>query len=76
MGPPMRDGNTPYGRKKVFFEEKKFFIHARFREEDNVGACCNIARGVGCNTITAAMAERVRAWDTLTMFEATVWGRS
>ena len=27
-------------------------------------------------TITAAVAEWLRAWDTLTMFEATVCGRS
>ena len=29
-----------------------------------------------CNTITASVAEWLRAWDTLTMFEATVCGRS
>ena len=28
------------------------------------------------NYVTAAVAEWVRAWDTLTMFEATVCGRS
>ena len=31
---------------------------------------------LSCNLITAAVAEWLRAWETLTMFEATVCGRS
>ena len=31
-----------------------FFYSYKFRERDNVGACCNICLGVGCNTYGGA----------------------
>ena len=29
-----------------------FFYNYKFRERDDVGACCNTCLGVGCNTLT------------------------
>ena len=28
-----------------------FFCNYKFRERDDIGACCNICLGVGCDTI-------------------------
>ena len=35
-----------------------FFYNYKFREGDDVGACCNIVLGVGCNTDYS-----VHSWD-------------
>ena len=37
-----------------------FFYNYKFRERDDVGACCrpNIALGVGCNTLTVEQIGR------------------
>ena len=35
-------------RYTVFFYNYTY----KFRERDDVGACCNICLGVGCNTVT------------------------
>ena len=29
-----------------------FFYNYKFRERDDVGACCNTSLGAGCNTVT------------------------
>ena len=35
-----------------------FFYYYKFRERDYVGACCNIALGAGCNTLTVEQIVR------------------
>ena len=36
-----------------------FVYNYKFRERDDVGACCNIALGVGCNTLTVEQIGRI-----------------
>ena len=36
-----------------------FFYNYKFRYRDDVGACCNIAIGAGCNTLTVEQIVRI-----------------
>ena len=54
----MRDINTSCGRKKVFLNSE-FFDNYKFRDRYDVGACCNIAFGAGCNTLTVEQIVRM-----------------
>ena len=38
-----------------------FFYNYTFCERDDVGACCNIALGVDCNTVTVEQTVRIFA---------------
>ena len=41
-----------------------FFYNYKFRERDDVGACCNIALGVGCNTGTVEQIASIKVSPT------------
>ena len=36
-----------------------FFYNYKFRDQDDVGECCNIAIGACCNTLTVKQIERI-----------------
>ena len=36
-----------------------FFYNYKFRERDDVGVCCNIALGVGCDNLTVEQIGRI-----------------
>ena len=38
-----------------------FFYNYKFRDRDDVGACCNSALGAGCNTLTVEQIGRISA---------------
>ena len=39
-----------------------FFYSDKFRDRDDVGACCNIAIGACCNTLTVEQIGRILGW--------------
>ena len=52
--------NTPnLVYKSLDVGTRYFFYNYKFRDRDDVGACCNIAIGACCNTLTVEQIGRI-----------------
>ena len=45
--------------KSLYVRYTVFFYNDKFHERGDVGACCNIALGAGCNTLTVKQISRI-----------------
>ena len=47
-----------------------FFYNYKFRDRDDVGACCNLSIGAGCNTLTVEHIVRILGWIVKIVIQA------